>query len=575
MTNALQKVILSVLRSIVLPVFALVCAVAAATAVASAASVTNVAAIIASADKKNVILHGRVVTMNANFDVLDNGYVWINNGAILAVSDTHAALENAISLAKGDIKEIPIVNVDGDILPGMIDLHNHPEYAIYPLLPIQRKYKDRYEWRFYDDDYQRRITHLNTLMTQAQYFDLGVEVGRYGEMKALVGGTTSLQGSRPNMAYAKQECLVRNIETSQVAARLAFSRVDIGRDALEWQRMADEKKRGMMVVHLAEGVGPRMAGEFEAIKRSGLLGPELIAIHGVGLTAAQFNEMASAGAKLVWSPLSNFILYGETAKIAAAKAAGVAISLAPDWAPSGSKSSLGELKVADLVNKRALNLLFTDRELVAMVTVNPAAAMGWQGRLGVIAAGYLADIVVVDRLTSDPYRNLINAIEENIRLVIVRGEALYGDAPLMGVFRQSHALELLPLVNKREKSMAPNCANTALPTMSVRDTATRLQAGLSLSPEYVAKRLSIEQFSRDFLLCQVDKPADPPSVADARKLLQCRFQLPFEQTLLSPLTTNGDKDFFTRLLKNPNLPTYLQALPDYYGARRSTIHASP
>jgi 5-methylthioadenosine/S-adenosylhomocysteine deaminase len=528
-----------------------------------------------NADLKNVILQGRVVTMNQSAEVIENGFVWVNDGVIIAVSASRRALNAALLEAKADAVTIPIVHVAGDILPGMIDLHNHPEYAIYPLLPITRKYKDRYEWRFYDDDYQRRITHLNTLMTQAQYFDLGMEVGRYGELKALVGGTTSLQGSRSTMAYSREECLVRNIETSPVTTRMAFSRVDIGRDAEEWRRMAEEKTKGMMAIHLAEGVGPRMANEFEALKRSGLLGPELIAIHGVGLTPPQFREMAAAGAKLVWSPLSNFILYGQTAKIDEARRAGLNISIAPDWAPSGSKSILGELKVADLVNKNALNNLFSDREFVEMVTTNPAAAMGWQGKLGRIAPGYLADMIVVDRTANDPYRNLINSIEENIKLVMVRGEVLYGDALLVRTFRNSKALESLPPVANRTKVIAPNCANSALPLMSVEDTVTRLQQGLQLDAGYMAKRVSIEQFARDFLICNIGKPSDPPTIEDAKKLLQCRFQLPFEQTTLSPLTTNGDDDFFKRLMLNPNLPAYLQALPGYYGAKRVTPQAAP
>jgi 5-methylthioadenosine/S-adenosylhomocysteine deaminase len=528
-----------------------------------------------AADVKNVILHGRIVTMNQASEVIENGYVWVNDGVIVAVSTSQNALNIALHDAKADAKAIPIVHVKGDILPGMIDLHNHPEYAIYPLLPITRKYKDRYEWRFYDDDYQRRITHLNTLMTQAQYFDLGTEVGRYGELKALVGGTTSLQGSRPTMAYSREECLVRNIETSPVTTRLAFSRVDIGRDAQEWQRMAEEKAKGMMAIHLAEGVGPRMASEFEALKRSALLGAELIAIHGVGLTAPQFRELAEAKAKLVWSPLSNFMLYGQTANIIEARRAGVNISLAPDWAPSGSKSILGELKVADLVNKHALNQLFSDKELVEMVTVNPAAAMGWQGRLGRIAPGYLADMIVVDRTVNDPYRNLINTIEENIKLVMVRGEVLYGDALLVRTFRHYQALESLPPIANRSKVIAPNCANSALPVMSVEDTMTRLQQGLNLNTAYMAKRVSIEQFTRDFLICNLGKPNDPPTSDDAKKLLQCRFQLPFEETILSPLITNSDNDFFKRLMVNPNLPSYLQALPNYYGARRVTAQVAP
>jgi hypothetical protein len=33
---------------------------------------------------------------------------------------------------------------------------------------------------------------------------------------------------------------------------------------------------------------------------------------------------------------------------------------------------------------------------------------------------------------------------------------------------------------------------------------------------------------------------------------------------LSPLATNDDADFFTRLLANPNLPPYMTRLRDYY-----------
>ena len=34
--------------------------------------------------------------------------------------------------------------------------------------------------------------------------------------------------------------------------------------------------------------------------------------------------------------------------------------------------------------------------------------------------------------------------------------------------------------------------------------------------------------------------------------------------MLSPLTTNEDPDFMTRLLANKNLPGYLKLLPSYY-----------
>ncbi len=533
-----------------------------------------------------VIIRGTVVTMNPAGDVIADGLVWVRAGVIVGVATSLEGLEalrvarpDGVAISAEELRRTPQIETKGLIYPGLIDLHNHPEYAIYPLLPIRRSYKDRYEWRFYDDDYAKRITHLNTLLTQPAYMGLAAEVGRYGEYMAVAGGTTTLQGGRVTQAYVKQECLARNIETSAVTERPGFTRVDIGRDVEEWRRIADERARGTVVVHLAEGVGPRMAAEFEAIKRSGLLGPELVVVHGIALTAAQFQDMAKVGAKLVWSPLSNFLLYGQTADIRAAHAAGVSISLAPDWAPSGSKSSLGELKVADLVNRYALGNLFSDRDLVAMVTTRPAEAMGWQSRLGQIATGYLADLIVVERVADDPYRNLILAQPRHLRLTMVRGEAVFGDADWMSRLRAPEDIEPMPAApsarnsppnrvpaSGRRQVLAPNCSGSELPRMSLSEVSTRIQRGLDLDPELLAGRISADQFARDMAICGATaKGGDKvPSVNGVRELLRCRFGLPFERTRLNPLTVDGDAGYWSRFLANPNLPAYLKHLPSYY-----------
>ena len=509
-----------------------------------------------------VVLVGKVVTMNDAGDVLPNARVWLAGGKIMAIARAGEALPDAS-------RDAPVVDSKGVIYPGIIDLHNHPEYAIYPLLPIHRKFRDRYEWRWYDDIYNKRITFPQEVLTRPHYLDLGIEIGRYGEYKALAGGTTSLQGGRANLAYSKEECLVRNIETSPVEPRLASSRVDIGRSAKEWTAMQVERSKGPLVVHLAEGPSPRMASEFFAIKDSNLLGPELIAIHGVGLTPPQLLEMAGVGAKLVWSPLSNYMLYGQTANVAVAKRAGLNISLAPDWAPSGSKSSLGELKVADLVNKHALSGLFSDRELVEMVTRKPADAMGWGQRLGQIAPGYLADVLVVDERNADPYRILILATEDTIQLVAVRGEPLYGDRALLAQARGGDdGLETTWTLRKgqRSKAMMPNCPGTSLPAMSVAETQARIQQGLKFDAAQLAAKLTPEQVAKDFAQWGIHESVGAPqvSVKDTKRLLACRFGLPFERTRLSPLTTNADPEFLSRLMKNPNLPKYLRTLPSYY-----------
>ena len=507
-----------------------------------------------------IVLSGKVVTLNDAGDIIPNARVWVAGGKIQAMARPGEALPDAAKNAV--VLPGPMV-----IYPGIIDLHNHPEYAIYPLMPISSKYRDRYEWRWYDDAYNRRITYPQEVLTRAYYLDLGLEVGRYGEYKALAGGTTTLQGGRTNLPYSKEECLVRNIENSAVEPRMASSRVDLGRSAKEWADMQAERQKGMLVLHLAEGPSPRMAGEFGVLKESNLLGPELIAIHGVGLTESQLKEMAAAGAKLVWSPLSNFMLYGKTANVQAARRAGLPVSLAPDWAPSGSKSSLAELKVADLVNKHELRGLFSDRDLVEMLTRKPAQAMGWDKRLGQIAPGYLGDLLVLDERHPDPYRNMIVATEENIQLVLVRGEPLYGDSAMLEKARAgAQDIEVTATFGgKRSKSMTPNCPGTQLPEMSVAQTMARIEKALQFDPADLAAKISMEQASRDLAVCNLPPPQGAVGVQDAKQLLHCRFGLPFEPTHLSPLVTSEDPAFFPRLMKNPNLPAYLQALPTYYG----------
>ena len=120
-------------------------------------------------------------------------------------------------------------------------------------------------------------------------------------------------------------------------------------------------------LHLGEGVDESSRAEFDILVANDLLVGELVLIHGTALGKSEFDQMAAVGASLAWSPLSNLLLYGTTTDVATAKESGVHITLSPDWAPSGSKSPLHELKVADLWDDEMLGDIFTDYELVEMV----------------------------------------------------------------------------------------------------------------------------------------------------------------------------------------------------------------
>ena len=94
------------------------------------------------------------------------------------------------------------------------------------------------------------------------------------------------------------------------------------------------------MIHLAEGIDEPSRAEFDALVNNDLVIDELIVIHGTALTSNEFSRMAAVDASLVWSPMSNLLLYGDTADIAAADEAGVSIHISPDWNPSGASVSM-------------------------------------------------------------------------------------------------------------------------------------------------------------------------------------------------------------------------------------------
>ena len=61
------------------------------------------------------------------------------------------------------------------------------------------------------------------------------------------------------------------------------------------------------------------------------LNDRFAAIHAAGLLPKDFDVLGQHGGAMVWSPLSNLLLYGDTARVIEAKRAGVRIGLGSDW----------------------------------------------------------------------------------------------------------------------------------------------------------------------------------------------------------------------------------------------------
>lgn len=449
---------------------------------------------------RGIVLRGTIVTMDDQHRVLENGSLLVRNDQIIALwqgkrPPTGTPIGDALIVDLGP---------SALIFPGMINLHNHPTFNMLRLWPAPSShvqpaagrpfgtepYANRYQWnRMFGaaPPEERRLIDSPQVALSPQGLNLQAEVIKYAEVEALVGGETSLQGA-PSLA-ATDDLLARNVDGvnfGRAPIESYVGQIDslTGTDLALLLGRIHIGATDAWLVHLAEGVrdvdrrpnDPTSSrNEFATLKSKGLLTDATLVVHGVALEPPDFVEMRAAassrldgsgdglGAKLVWSPLSNLLLYGRTANVYEAMAADVLVSLGTDWTPSGSRNLLAELKVADLTLRNAALLGSSralladlsvdgkhgrdaadaeralDRLLVDMVTRNPAKSVRWYDKVGSIEAGKTADLFVLTEprhvrhagLPASPYRHLIDATERDVRLVLVGGEPLVGDVALM------------------------------------------------------------------------------------------------------------------------------------------------
>ena len=389
--------------------------------------------------EESYILKGRIVPMTGEGDVIENGNIMIEGSKIVAIwSDGQIPPINT--------DNISTYNTEATIYPGLIDLHNHMHYNHIPLwdfnvhLSDSQKseeggYTNRYQWGN-NWDYGPSITWMKNNVQQRSRWDMASEQMKYAEVQAVAGGVTAVQGSPGSGTDAWDSMLSRNIELYNFGQDGISTCAVCGAadDDYTGNHLISQNQSGSLnawFVHLSEGVDQSSKAEFDALWNKGLIMDETVVIHGTGMDATQFKQMGTTGAGLVWSPFSNLVLYGDTTDVVAADNAGIKISIAPDWGPSGTKNNLHELKVADMWNREILENHFSDYELVEMVTSNPAEISNWEGFVGQLKTDMYADIVVIDTFHENPYRNLIEAIDPDVRLTIVHGKPVFGDIDLM------------------------------------------------------------------------------------------------------------------------------------------------
>lgn len=526
-------------------------------------------------------LEGRVVTMDAAYSVLDTGSVYIDGGKIVAVNPTGTP-------PPAGYEHAPIIQTGGTIYPGLIELHNHLSYNALQLWQVPRRYTNRSQWSGTPEYRQRISGPMEVLGRTPGYVEAIV---RYVECKCLFSGVTTSQGIAlfSNQGISRYyRGIVRNVEQTEDAdlpeATTHLADVEAVDSAKFFARL---QRCTCLLLHLSEGTDEQARSHFTALHLpddTWAITSALAGIHSLALTLDDFQTLQERGGAMVWSPLSNLLLYGKTADIKAAKENGVRISIGADWSPSGSKNLLGELKVARL-HSAANGDLFTDRELLSMATRTAAEILQWDKVLGSIEPGKHADLLIVTTDKSDPYAALLQARETDITLVIIDGVPRFGATDLMTHFGPGTENWQVGQA-ARSLNLGEEASDPAIEALSLHDASDRLRDGLQQLPKLagdlersVVRAFPEAQAPQWFL--RLDEPdlegitlrpfldQGIAGLEAIRDQLKATASVPLSQVLvpldLDPLSVVDDTTFFERLQHQINLPDYIKhGLPTLY-----------
>jgi len=433
--------------------------------------------------------------------------ILVQNGRIVAVQNGKVPfdLPNLILL---DLADHEVV------FPGLINLHVHSEYNVFPIWRSPAIWSNRFQWRNNDQyildiknfkEYidagwkQESFDFIESVLrapdpdnrvplTQAERATAIREVlklhGIVTELQAAAGGTTLVQqtiklendGRLPNFII---RATTDPGDLGIPQTKKVFSVVDFVRPGPDFdvpgapgQANADTSHWPMMhhpgfadflssvqegnsryyacIAHIAEGrSGYLQRGnpdgfsrrEFKEFRRAlsqlsnaGFIKTaNLTLTHACGLDYSDketLDFLRDNHISVVWSPVSNLILYRDTLPIKTLLDHGINVCLGSDWAPSGSKHVWDEFKFARHFCD-ALSLSVSDAELLTMMTQNPARALG-SLKTGAIQPSYNADFFILQKQSAQqPALAALHTQDDRaVRCTIVNGRIVYGDKAL-------------------------------------------------------------------------------------------------------------------------------------------------
>lgn len=423
---------------------------------------------------ERVTIYRAAWVLPVSSEPLRDGAVMVDTDGRIAAVGPRLALE-----APADAEIVDLG--DAALLPGLVNVHAHPELSIFRGALEDLRFRD---WIL------RLVGAKRSSLTEADY-DVAA---RWSLVECLRAGMTTVAATESSAASfgALRDAGMRGLVYREVfgpdpavadeamadlrgcVERLRRDETDLVRvgisphapytvsDALFTAAARYACSEGLpMAIHAGESVPerdlvtrgegdfapglrargiatpPRGATTVEMLDRLGVLAARPLLIHCVLVEYDDMVRMADHGCAVAHCPVANAKLGHGIAPYAELREAGVRVGLGTDSVGSNNRQDLlEEARIASLLHRGRVASydVLTPTDLLRLVTVDGAQALGLEERIGTLEPGKDADLCAV-RLTAphvrpvhDPTAAVFHAARgTDVILTVVQGRVLFAD----------------------------------------------------------------------------------------------------------------------------------------------------
>jgi 5-methylthioadenosine/S-adenosylhomocysteine deaminase len=411
-----------------------------------------------------IVTNGTVLTMDAERRVIQDGAVAVDGADIVAVG-TAADIGRRFHAAD-------TIDASGQVvMPGLINTHGHVPMVLYrgladdlPLEQWLQSYIFPAEARTVSPEFVRDGTRLaalemiqsgTTTFTDMYYFeeDIARETKAAG-LRAVLGQTVIqfpvADAATPQAGLERARTFIQAFKGDPLITPAVAPHAPYTLDAasLKAARALAVEQGVPMLIHVAEtrdevstSQKERKASPVAYLHSLGMLGPGVLAAHGVWVSDADIGILKQTGVGVSHNPESNMKLASGVAPIPAYLKAGVAVGLGTDGAASNNDLDMFEaMRMASFLDKvHTLDPTVGSAQTVLdMATLGGAAALGLSSSIGSLEPGKRADLIVVNMSASrqtplyDPVSQIVYTTRgDDVRTTIVHGRVLMRDRKVL------------------------------------------------------------------------------------------------------------------------------------------------